>query len=113
MRLDGFGSLHAGYAGGELVTHPLDFRTDSAGAVRELKLNMSTSAAGSIRVELQSETGEVVPGYSLQECDEIVGDRIEHTVTWSGNSDIADAIHAPIRLRLQLKDADIYSLQVK
>ncbi|HEY2584482.1 MAG TPA: sialidase family protein [Tepidisphaeraceae bacterium] len=51
LRLDGFASVRADYDGGEMVTRPLKF-TGS-----ELLLNFATSAAGSIRVEVQDEAG--------------------------------------------------------
>jgi len=44
LRLDGFVSVNAPFAGGEMTTHPLVFRG------RELTLNFATSAAGSVRV---------------------------------------------------------------
>ena len=59
MRLDGLASLHAGYAGGEMVTRPVLFRG------KALELNFSTSAVGSVRVEIQEADGTAVPGFSL------------------------------------------------
>ena len=47
LRTDGFVSVNAGYAGGELTTVPVVFEG------RELEVNYSTSAVGSIRVEIQ------------------------------------------------------------
>ena len=44
---------------------------------RELVLTYSPSAAGSIRVEIQGPTGTVIPGYSLEDAPEIIGDEIE------------------------------------
>ena len=56
LRLDGFASVQAPYGGGQFITKPLIFSGD------QLRLNMSTSAAGSIRVEVQDETGRPFPG---------------------------------------------------
>ena len=47
IRLDGFVSARAPFAGGELVTKSLRFSGD------RLALNYSTSAAGSLRIEIQ------------------------------------------------------------
>ena len=55
MRLDGFASVQAPYRGGQFTTKPLIFSGD------QLRLNMSTSAAGSIRVEVQDENGSPSP----------------------------------------------------
>ena len=61
LRTDGFVSVHAGYAGGEFVTKPLIFQGEN------LHLNFATSAAGSIRVEIQDAKGNPLPGFSLEE----------------------------------------------
>jgi hypothetical protein len=105
-RTDGFASLHAGADVGEMVTLPLEFTG------QELVLNYSTSAGGSVRIELQSATGEVVPGYSLEEHVPMVGDSIEQVVRWSPSADLSQ-VPQPIRLRFQIQEADIYSLQFR
>ena len=46
LRLDGFASLHADYAPGELLTKPLTFTG------KELHLNLATGAAGSLAEEI-------------------------------------------------------------
>jgi hypothetical protein len=55
LRTDGFVSVNAPFSGGEMVTRPVTF------AGRELILNLSTSAVGSVRVEIQDVSGEPVP----------------------------------------------------
>jgi len=80
---DGFVSLQAGYAGGTMTTKPFIF----TGA--ELSLNMATSAAGSVRIELRDVVGRPVPGRSLADVDEMVGDAIEQRVTWKGDGDVS------------------------
>ena len=52
---------------------------------RELELNFSTSAAGSIRVELQSSDGTPVEGHALADCPEVFGDAPDRLVTWTGD----------------------------
>ncbi|MDA2926857.1 hypothetical protein MYX78_06430 [Acidobacteria bacterium AH-259-G07] len=54
-------SVHAGYRGGELLTRPLISQGDN------LVLNYATSAAGSIRIEVQDEKGNPLPGFALEE----------------------------------------------
>ncbi len=105
LRLDGFASLQAPYRGGELLTKPFRFSGS------RLVLNLSTSAAGSVRVELQDVHGKAVPGHSLEECPEIVGDKIEHVVSWKGGSDLAGLAGKPVKMRLALKDADVFSFR--
>ena len=107
LRLDGFVSAHAGYSGGELLTHPLRFKG------KNLLLNYATSAAGSIRVEVQEVNGEAIPGYTLEQSPELYGDQIGHVFRWQHGADISSLAGRPVRLRFVMKDADLYSLRFK
>ena len=70
VRVDGFVSANAPLKGGELITRPFTFEGDA------LSLNVGTSAAGSVRVEIQDGDGKALKGYSLRDCDEIYGDHL-------------------------------------
>lgn len=105
LRPDGFVSVSGPYAGGQMITKPFVFSGN------RLRINYSTSAAGALRVEIQTADGKPVEGYTLADCPEIIGDRIEHTVNWKSGSDLGKLAGQPIRLRFELKDADLYSLQ--
>ncbi len=105
LRLDGFASVNAPYAGGELLTKPLRFTGD------RLELNFSTSAAGSIRVEIQDEAGGPVRGFAAGDCVEIVGNEIGRVIRWKGGADVSPLEGKTVRLRLVLKDADLYALR--
>ena len=72
-----------GDAGGELLTKPL---THSGS---ELHLNFATSAAGSLRVELQDPNGTALPGFSLDDCHELFGDSVDRVVTWNQGADVS------------------------
>jgi hypothetical protein len=106
-RIDGFVSVRAPLSGGEFVTRPLIF------AGGELVINFSTSAAGSVRVEIQDAQGIPLKGFSITDSAEIYGDEIEHRVTWKGNSNLSKLAGKAVRLRFVLRDADLYSLQFK
>lgn len=105
IRLDGFVSLHAGYAGGQARTVPL-----LCGG-RRLVLNCATSAVGSVRVELQDADGRARPGHSLAEAVEIWGDEVERPVRWRSGDDLGALVGQPVRLRFVLKDADVYAFR--
>ncbi|MGY8644388.1 MAG: hypothetical protein ACKVJU_25245 [Verrucomicrobiales bacterium] len=105
MRLDGFGSIQADYDGGELLTKPIIFSGS------KLSVNFSTSAAGGIRIELLTAEGEVIPGFSLYECREQIGNEIDRVVSLDSERKLSDLEGTPIRLRLMMKDVDLYSLQ--
>jgi hypothetical protein len=107
IRPDGFVSVKAGYAGGELTTHPLTFEG------KELELNYSTSAVGTVKVEVQDEKGNALPGYGLDDCPEMFADEIEGLVRWKGGSDINSLAGKPVRLRFSLNDADVYAFRFR
>jgi hypothetical protein len=107
LRIDGFVSVQAPMSGGELVTRPLVF------AGKELVLNCSTSAAGAIRIEIQEPWGTPIEGFALADCPEIFGDDLERVVPWKNGTDISALAGRPIRLRFELKDADLYSIQFR
>jgi hypothetical protein len=111
LRLDGMVSVNAGYSGGEFVTKPFRYQGDT------LVLNFETSAAGSIRIELQDERGHPIPGYELETFPPLWGDRIDHAVVWTANPRWGTSLQKlqgiPIRLRVVLRDADLYSFQFR
>jgi hypothetical protein len=95
------------YAGGEFWTKPLAFKG------RELVLNFSTSAAGSIRVELQDSSDKPIPRYTLADATELIGDDIERVVCWNNSADMSELAGGPVRLHVVMKDADLYSLRFR
>jgi len=107
MRLDGFSSLSAPYSGGEMVTKPFRFSGS------ELELNYSTSAAGEIKVEIQDAAGKPISGFTLEESRQIIGNEITGTASWNGNKDVSSLASKNVRLRVYLKDADLYSFRFK
>jgi len=107
LRTDGFASVNAPYAGGELVTHPLEF------SGTQLVLNYATSAAGELRMEVQDAEGRALPGYALGDCPPIFGDQIERVVAWQRGPDVSALAGRPVRLRFVMRDADLYSLRFR
>ena len=105
IRLDGFVSVQAPFRGGEVITKPLVFDGN------RLQINYSTSAAGSVQIEMQGEDGAPLPGFALDDCFEIVGDSVEHTVRWQNGTTVEAIAGRPVRLRFVLKDADVFSFQ--
>jgi len=114
----GLAAVHAGPAGGELLTHPLVF------AGRELRLNLATAAAGSVAVEIQDPAGRAIPPYAMDDMAPMYGDRIEAPVAWPGRearesapplpaagTDLSPLAGRPVRLRVRLHDADLFALR--
>ena len=106
MRLDGFVSLDARYAGGYVTTPALLFTGD------ELRLNVDTSAGGTVRVELQDERGAPIPGYSLADADELNGNSVRMPVSWrGGNRSVAHLSGRPVKLHFSMRDCKLYAFQ--
>jgi hypothetical protein len=105
LRTDGFASVHAGADPGELLTRLLKF------SGQQLVVNYSTSAGGSLRVEIQDDSGQPIPGFRLDECVPLVGDSIQQAVTWKNQPNLARLAGQLVRLRFVLQDGDLYSLQ--
>ena len=105
LRLDGFVSVEAPATGGEVVTKPLVFQGS------KLALNFATSAAGEVRVELQDAEGRAIPGYALDDSQSIFGDTTDRVVEWANGADVSAHAGKPVRLRLALRDADLYAFQ--
>lgn len=95
VRKQGFASMHADAKGGEFTTHPLKVSGS------KLRLNFSTSATGFIKIEAIDDQGKV-----LAKSAEIFGDEFETAVL-----DTAGLGAAAVRLRIQMKDADLYALR--
>ena len=107
IRVDGFVSGQAPLSGGEVITKPLKFTG------KELTVNYSTSAAGSLRVEVQNAAGKPLPGFALDDCLEHFGDTLAQPIRWKGGSDVSQLAGQPIRLRFVLKDAALYAFQFR
>ncbi|SIO39582.1 hypothetical protein SAMN05444166_4350 [Singulisphaera sp. GP187] len=108
LRLDGFASVNAPLSGGELITKPLTF------AGKELELNVATSAAGMVRVEIRDAGGRPIPGFTLEDCAPIWGDAISRVVSWKpGGTDVSSLAGKVVRLRFVIEDADLFAIRFR
>lgn len=100
IRIDGFASYRATYKPCVISTKPFVFDG------KELFINFSTSARGYVFIELQDEHGEPIEGF--RSC-EIFGDSLERPVYFGESSDLSSLAGKPIRMKITMSDADIYS----
>jgi hypothetical protein len=98
-------SLHADGEPGEVLTRPLVFTGE------KLVVNYATDAVGTLYVELCEPDGTPIEGFTLVDSEMLFGNEIEHTVTWGGESDISNLAGRPVRLRVRLENADLYSIR--
>ena len=105
MRLDGFASVHAGASGGSWTTRPLSFTGD------RLELNLATSAAGEILVELQDAEGSPLEGFTFADAIPTIGNEISKTARWTDDPDLGAHAGRPVRLAFRMRDADLFAFR--
>jgi hypothetical protein len=106
LRRDGFVSVRAPFTGGEFTTPLLRFNGE------QLLLNVDTSSAGELRVEILDETGQPMPGFTLKDCDLIhTANEINRPVKWNGRKELSRLEGKSIRLRFVMRDVDLYAFQ--
>ncbi len=105
LRPWGFAGIHGSHRGGDVVTRPLTF------GGRELRVNVSTSAVGSVAVELQDAEGNPVPGFALDAATPFYGDRLDQPMAWKEQADVSALAGRPVRLRFRLRDADVFAFR--
>lgn len=106
LRLDGFASLHAGYAEGHARTRSV--KLDG----KRLSLNLSTSAYGFVKVVLLDEGGAEIPGFGTHDAVELVGDAVDLSAAWKGAQSLAELKDRAVQIKFLLRDADLYSFAV-
>lgn len=104
QRLDGFVSADSAYTGGTLTTVPFIVESDS------LRLNIDTSASGVAYAALLDESGQVIPGFTVDECDRIQGNDTQYPVTWKGSGDISRLKGRSVRLVLKSRSAKLFAV---
>jgi len=101
LRKDGFVSLDADEAPGEIVTKPF---ADVSGT---LQVNYN-ARGGALRVELLDEDGNVIPGYERDACEPLTGNAVRQNVTWRTKKTLP-ADGGPVRFRFLLDHVRLYS----
>lgn len=90
---------------GSFTTLPLIF------AGNKLILNAQIRRAGEVRVEVADREGSPLPGRSFAEADPLVGDFLDRTVTWKGESGIDKDADQPLLLRFRLRAAKLFAFE--
>src|SRR5205814_10415154 len=99
LRRDGFASMDGR---GTLVTRPLRF---SGG---HFFVN-AARAGGSLRIGVEDERGEPLPGLSIADCVPVRGDGTAMAVRWNDSGALARAANRPVRLRFEMTGGALYA----
>ena len=100
LRMDGFISRRADFEKRLLVTKAFTFEGS------KLSVNFSTSAIGYIRIIIEDIYGNPIDGYTGYE---LFGDSTDRYVDFPSPLEALNG--KPIRMRIEMRDADIYSFK--
>ena len=106
LRRDGFASLDAGPAPGELLTRPV---TLSAG---NLCVNVC-NPEGDLRVELVDSDGAAIAPFTAANCLPIAADSTAAPVRWRGAADLNAPADLPVRIRFRLRAGRLYAFWIE
>ena len=106
LRADGFASIDASPLGGTLTTPPLRFKGS------RLHVNIESSWGG-MKVALLDGAGKPLPGYTLEDCDEIREDAVDWMVGWKGRRELPAQSALPVRLHFQLLNTRLYAFAIR
>jgi hypothetical protein len=104
LRQDGFVSLTAGDEVGHVITKPF------VATGKQLLLNVNVHDGGEARVEVLSEEEYPIHGFELSSSMPLRGPSVEQTVGWSGEPKWSQLTGRKVRLRIQLRNADLFAL---
>ncbi|HIA47432.1 MAG TPA: hypothetical protein EYN96_05550 [Candidatus Hydrogenedentes bacterium] len=103
LRKDGFASLDAGPKVGIITT------TRLVGATGTLAVNYRSNS-GWLRAEILDGKGNVVAGYSREDCTPLTADNLDETLSWGGRK-LLPNIGNPLQIRFILRNTALYSFR--
>jgi len=56
--------------------------------------------------------GEPLEGFSADQCEALTGDAVSHVVTWRGKRSLAELKGRMMRLRFDVRRADLYAFRI-
>ncbi len=104
LRRDGFVSMTAGKKAGQLITKPF------IATGKRLLLNVDVNEGGEATIEVLDEKEQVVHGFERSGSVPLRGRSIEQTVRWTTRSNWSQLAGSKVRLRIRLRNADLYAL---
>ena len=105
LRLDGWAYLETQESSATLLTCPFELKDT------QLRIN-ADATNGRISGEILDEQGHPIPGYERVASHLVTGDQLRATLRWKGKQDLAELRGRTLRLRLELEDASLFSVQI-
>ena len=107
LRLDGFFFLEAKDTPGTVVTKPFKLEGDT------LQVNVD-AGGGRLQVEILDENGKSIPGFSGTDAPTYEStDKLRLEPQWKDDADLSSLAGKAVRLRFHLKNAKLYSFQIR
>ncbi len=107
LRLDGFVSLTASDKPGQVITNPFVASGD------RLSLNVDVADEGEATVEVLDEGMWVIDGFEQASSIPLRGRSIEQSARWTTKADWSRLAGRRVRLRIRLRNADLYAFWTK
>ena len=77
----------------------------------QLIVNAAARPGGAVRVGLLDADGQPITGRGVAECRTLADDNESWTVSWADGHSVSRWSQQPIRLRIELRDADLFGFQ--
>jgi len=74
--------------------------------------HLFVNTVGTLRVEVCTEQGVPIPGFTAADCLETIGDHTKAGVRWRGNANLESLAGQPVRFRFYLQNGDLYAFWV-
>lgn len=103
LRRDGFASMYTESAG-TLTTPTLKFKGEY--------FFVNANVSGNLKVEVLDLDGNIINGFSKNDCLGFIGDETKQLIKWKANNSLKSLIGKNIKLRFYLEDGEIYSFWI-
>jgi len=101
LRLDGFASLDADRQGGEVTTRALPFNGE--------RILVNAVSYHGLAVEILDETGNVIPGFGLDDCVPIKGDSVCHALRFK-DANVSQLTGKRIQVRIAMSGTMLFAI---
>jgi hypothetical protein len=105
LRRDGFAGMKAFHSKGSLTTEILKYQG-------EFLFVNADCTGGKLSAEILDPEGNVIPGYSGQDCIVMTEDKTKYRITWQDKKSLKDVRQDKIRIRFTLDHATIYAFWI-
>ena len=74
---------------------------------------MRTTKHTAVRVQiLDGDSGEPIPGYTLDEAIPISGDQLFAQPRWQEQPDLSALVGKPIRIEIAMREAELFAIRI-